>query len=62
MRVRIQIEPLLGATVCVVTKISTQGGIQRHATKLYTLEGEFSEWDLVELLGQLQREIGETEA
>lgn len=61
MRYRIQIEPLLGHTLCVVTELDDYRGRLTATTKLYTLEGEtVSHGGIVEVLGELQRIIGES--
>lgn len=60
MRYRIQIEEMLGCTLCVVTEIVAYGAHANHTTKLYTLDAVFDHHGgLVELLGELQRVIGE---
>ena len=61
MRYRIQIEQLLGATLCVVTEVSSNRGRTSMSTKLYTIEGDVMDHGgLVEVLGELQRLIGES--
>jgi hypothetical protein len=62
MRYRIQIEPVMGYTFCVVTTIDDYGGRSTATTKMYTIEsGAHSSSDIVELLGELQRTIGESQ-
>jgi hypothetical protein len=61
MRYRIQVEPLLGATLVVITKIEVFRERSTHSTRLYTLEGDFDHGGLTELLGELQRVVGESE-
>ena len=61
MRYRIQIEPMLGCTLIVVTELSDFRGRLTADSKMYTLEGEHaSHGGLVEVLGELQRIIGES--
>jgi hypothetical protein len=61
MRYRIQIEGLMGHTLIVVTEIDSYGGRSTATTKMYTIEGEqASHGGLVEVLGELQRMIGES--
>lgn len=61
MRYRIQIEELLDNTLVVVTQIDAYGGRSTHTTRLWTLAGRFDHGGLVELLGELQRIMGESE-
>jgi hypothetical protein len=61
MRYRILINPLLDCTLVTVTHTVEDRGRVTHATKLYTIEGWFgADPDLVEVLGELQRTIGES--
>lgn len=61
MRYRIQIEPMLGATICVVTEIYGSGGRMGTNSKLYTIDdNEDLRAGLVEILGTLQRMVGES--
>lgn len=61
MRYRIQIEPMLGATICVVTEIYGSVGRMGTHTKMFTIDEEVGDHGgLVEILGQLQRLIGES--
>ena len=61
MRYRIQIEPLLGATICVVTEFYGTPGKMGTRSLMYTIEEEVGEHgDLVEILGQLQRLVAES--
>ena len=59
MRYRIQIEELLSNTLVVVTEIQAYGGRSTHTTRLWTLQGDFSHGGIIELLGELQRVMGE---
>lgn len=62
MRYRIQIESLLDAIICVVTTYEEYGRTLHSRSRLYTLTSdEFHEKDLVEILGALQREVGESQ-
>jgi hypothetical protein len=62
MRYRIQIEPMLGCTLCVVTEMDSVGGRYWSTTKLYTIDEEIgAHGSLVEVLGQLQRLIAESQ-
>jgi hypothetical protein len=62
MRYRIQIESLMDAIVCVVTSYEEYGRTLHSRSRLYTLAAdEFKTQDLVEILGQLQREVGESQ-
>ena len=61
MRYRIQIEPMLGATVCVVTEVYGTGGRMGSNSKMYMIEEAVGHHGgLVEILGELQRLIGES--
>lgn len=60
MRYRIQIEDMLNCTLCVVSEIVTFRGSTTVSSKMYTLEETYTRDGLVELLGELQRVIGET--
>jgi len=61
MRYRIQVEEMLGCTLCVVTEIVAYGGSANHTTKMYTLDAVFDRHGgLVELLGELQRLVAES--
>lgn len=61
MRYRIQIQGLMGHTLIVVTELDEYGGRVTATTKMYTIEGDSaSHGGLVEVLGELQRMIGES--
>jgi hypothetical protein len=61
MRYRIQIEPLLGSTVCVITEIYGTGGRHSTSSRLYTIQEEIGQHGgLVEILGQLQALVAES--
>jgi hypothetical protein len=61
MRYRIQVEPMLGCTLMVVTELSEYGGRLTADSKMYTLDGEVgAHGGLVELLGELQRLVAES--
>ena len=63
VRYRIQISPLLGSTLCVVSTYDDFGSVLRIASKMYTIDEEFGpHGGLVEILGQLQRLVGESDA
>jgi hypothetical protein len=62
MRYRIQVEPVMGYTFCVVTTIDDYRGRSTATTKMYTIENDGHPGnDLVEILGELQRTIGESQ-
>jgi hypothetical protein len=62
MRYRIQIESLLDAVICVVTTYEEYGRTMHSRSRLYTLGAdEYKSPDLVEILGELQRMIGESQ-
>jgi hypothetical protein len=61
MRYRIQIEPMLGCTLVVVTELDQWKGRLTADSKLYTLDDDIgAHGSIVEILGTLQRMIGET--
>ena len=61
MRYRIQIEPMLGATICVVTELYGTPGRSVFSSRLYTIDEEIGQHGgLVEILGELQRLVGES--
>jgi hypothetical protein len=63
MRYRIQIEPLLGAIIVVVSELDQFRGVTRTATKMYTLDAEVAEHGgFVEILGELQRLVAESQS
>jgi hypothetical protein len=52
---------MLGATICVVTEIYGSGGRMGTNSKLYTIDdNEDLRAGLVEILGTLQRMVGES--
>jgi hypothetical protein len=52
----------MGYTFCVVTTIDDYAGRTTATTKMYTIENaDYSRNDIVELLGELQRTIGESQ-
>jgi hypothetical protein len=52
---------MLGATVCVVTEVYGTGGRMGSNSKMYMIEEEVGHHGgLVEILGELQRLIGES--
>jgi hypothetical protein len=62
MRYRIQIEPIMGCTLIIVSKFDGFGGRLSSTTKMYTIdEDDVDARDIVEVLGQLQRLIGESQ-
>lgn len=61
MRYRIQMEPMLGATICVVTEVYGTAGRMSSHSKMYVIEEGIGEHGtLVDVLGELQRLIAET--
>jgi hypothetical protein len=62
MRYRIQIEDMLDHTLVIVTDIVAYGSTQSIHSKMYVLQDVRVADGLVELLGELQRTIGETQA
>jgi hypothetical protein len=62
MRYRIQIEELLGATLFVVTTITSWGGNLNSRSVMYTMEqNEISGNDLPELIGWLAMKMAESQ-
>jgi hypothetical protein len=61
MRYRIQIQGMLDCTLCTVTEIVEHRGHVSHSTKMYTIQ-QFPEEpaDIIEILGELQRLLGES--
>jgi hypothetical protein len=60
--VRIQILPMLGHVVVVVAELDSFGGRQSRTVRMYTFsEDDYDHGGLVELLGLLQRTMGESE-
>ncbi len=61
MRYRIQIQPMLGHQLIVVTELDEYGGRVTATSKMYTLEAPSAvHGGLIEILGELQRMIGES--
>lgn len=61
MRYRIQIQPLLGAYLCVISSYEDLSSSTRVTSKMYTIQdSDYGHMELVELLGELQREVGES--
>jgi len=62
MRYRIQIEPMLDCSLIVVTKLDAWAGRMTAESKMYTLDGDTgAHGDLVEVLGELQRLVAESQ-
>lgn len=62
MRYRIQIEPMLGCTLIVVTELSDFRGRMTADSKMYTIDSDIgAHGGFVELLGELQRLIAESQ-
>jgi hypothetical protein len=62
MRYRITINPMLDCALVVVQTVREHRGRVNAEQKLYTIPGEwFDDEGLVELLGELQRAVGESQ-
>jgi hypothetical protein len=63
MRYRIQIHPMMGSTLCVVSTYDELGAVCRITTKMYTIDEDFHYGDaLVEILGRLQQMMAESQS
>jgi hypothetical protein len=61
MRYRIQIQPMLDTMLCVIATYDDYGNVMRISSRMYTVSLEqYEHGGLVELLGELQRVVGES--